>query len=36
MAEVLQTRCDFELFKPTLLGESASTGNVRKAVLELA
>ena len=36
MAEVLQTSCTFELFRPTLLGETASTGNVRKAVLELA
>ncbi len=36
MAEVLQTSCTFELFRPTLLGEAASTGNVRKAVLELA
>ena len=36
MAEVLQTRCDFELFKPTLLGNEASTDAVRNAVIKLS
>ncbi len=36
MAEVLQTRCNFELFKPTLLGSDASTDAVRNAALKLS
>jgi uncharacterized caspase-like protein len=36
MAEVLQQRCDFELFKPPLLDTQATSDIVRKAVLQLA
>src|SRR5260221_10536211 len=36
MAEVLQDACGFELFRPPLLEEQATTENVRQAVLDLA
>jgi uncharacterized caspase-like protein len=36
MAEVLQGNCGFELFRPPLLEEQATTESVRQAVLDLA
>jgi len=36
MAEILQTQCHFELFKPMLLGGDASTDAIRDAILKLA
>jgi len=36
MAQVLHECCGFELFRSPLLGEQASTENVREAVLDLA
>ena len=35
MAEVLQNSCKFELYRSPLLGEQATTENVREAVLDL-
>jgi WD40 repeat protein len=36
MAEVLQQQCHFELFRPPLLGEQATSAELKKAVLQLA
>src|SRR5437868_630921 len=36
MADVLHRSCGFELFRSPLLGEQATTENVREAVLDLA
>ena len=36
MASILQYSCDFELLEPPLLGENATSENIRKAVLKLA
>lgn len=36
VAEVLQQRCDFTLFEPPMLGEQASSGALRKSILQFA
>jgi WD40 repeat protein len=36
MAEVLQQRCHFELFRPPLLGEHATSAALKKTILQLA